>query len=151
VSGRDVYVGGMFTMAGGLGASNLAKWNGSEWSAFDLQTYDGVRDIAVRGRWVYVGGASFTLPDGVATKGIVKWDGRDWSALGGGVGSGSYTGPVMAIAPSGGDLYVGGDAFSLPDLAAIGIPRPYSSRKLDPQRRAGGLATATGFARCTRR
>jgi hypothetical protein len=116
VRGRDVYVGGVFTRAGGLKASNLAKWNAGKWSAFELQTYDGVRDIAVHGRGVYVGGASFILPSGVVTKGIVKWDGREWCALGGGVGSGAYTGPVMAIAPSGHDLYVGGDAFSLQGL-----------------------------------
>jgi hypothetical protein len=121
VQGRDVYVGGMFTMAGGLSASNLATWNGANWSAFDVQTYDGVREIAVSGRDVYVGGASFVLPGGVETKGIVKWDGGNWGALGPGVGDGAYRGPILAIAPHGSTLYVGGDTFSLPGLRH---PRP---------------------------
>jgi hypothetical protein len=111
----------MFTMAGGLHASNLAKWSGTNWSAFDVQTYDGVRGIAVSGRNVYVGGASFILPGGVETKGIAKWDGGKWGALGPGVGEGAYTGPILAIASRGSTLYVGGDAFSLPGLRH---PRP---------------------------
>ena len=28
----DVYVGGQFTMAGGLNANYIAKWDGSSWS-----------------------------------------------------------------------------------------------------------------------
>ena len=32
ISGNDLYVGGNFTAAGGLAATNIAKWNGSEWS-----------------------------------------------------------------------------------------------------------------------
>src|SRR5206468_2513899 len=33
VSGSDVYAGGSFTKAGGSAANNIAKWNGSSWSA----------------------------------------------------------------------------------------------------------------------
>ena len=33
VTGSDLYVGGYFTTAGGIGASNIAKWNGNSWSA----------------------------------------------------------------------------------------------------------------------
>jgi hypothetical protein len=106
-------------MAGGISASNLAKWNGRNWSALKVQTHDGVRAIAVSGRNLYVGGASFTLLDGAAAKGIIRWDGGSWSALGGGVGSDPYTGPILAIAPSGSSLYVGGDAFSLPAAPAF--------------------------------
>jgi hypothetical protein len=69
-------VGGIFVMAGGQGASNLAKWNGRTWSTFDLQTHDGVRTITVSGDHVYVGGTSFTHPGSVTAKGIVKWDGQ---------------------------------------------------------------------------
>ncbi len=32
-SGSDVYAGGYFTTAGGSAATNIAKWNGSTWSA----------------------------------------------------------------------------------------------------------------------
>src|SRR5689334_24518190 len=33
VSGSDLYVGGGFTNAGGVPASHIAKWDGSNWSA----------------------------------------------------------------------------------------------------------------------
>jgi hypothetical protein len=33
VSGSDLYAGGEFTTAGGISAANIAKWNGSSWSA----------------------------------------------------------------------------------------------------------------------
>ena len=55
------------------------------------------------------------LPFGVVARGVVEWNGGTWSGLGSGVGTSVYGGPIMAIAPSGGKLYIGGDAFSLPD------------------------------------
>jgi hypothetical protein len=33
VSGGELYAGGSFTTAGGVAATNIAKWNGSSWSA----------------------------------------------------------------------------------------------------------------------
>src|SRR5205085_8632736 len=34
VSGHDLYVAGYFSTVGGIPATNMAKWNGSSWSAF---------------------------------------------------------------------------------------------------------------------
>jgi hypothetical protein len=33
ISGNDLYVAGRFTMAGSVAANNIAKWNGTNWSA----------------------------------------------------------------------------------------------------------------------
>ena len=33
VSGNDLYAGGLFSMAGGTVANQIAKWDGSSWSA----------------------------------------------------------------------------------------------------------------------
>jgi hypothetical protein len=56
-SGSDVYVGGEFSEAGGVDAENLAKWNGSAWSAFGSGAqYGEVDAIAVNGSDVFVGG-----------------------------------------------------------------------------------------------
>jgi hypothetical protein len=49
VSGSDVYVGGVFTLAGGVPANNIAKWDGSTWSALGSGTDDYVHAIAVAG------------------------------------------------------------------------------------------------------
>ena len=130
VSGSDVYVGGMFTTAAGLNTRNIATWNGRRWSALALQPHDGVWKITVAGRNVYVGGTAFTLPSGVVTKGIVKWDGSNWSALGSRLGDGAYSGPIMAIATSGNDLYLGGEFFtvSAQPLTLFKIPDSYGPR-----------------------
>jgi len=110
VRGSDLYVGGVFNRAGGLSASNIAKWNGSAWSALDVLSREGVRKIVVSGSNIYVGGGSFTLPSGVATEGIVKWDGRSWSTLGSSLVNSAYARPIMTIALSGNDIYIGGDS-----------------------------------------
>jgi len=36
VSGTDLYVGGTFTLAGAVSVSNIAKWDGSSWTALSL-------------------------------------------------------------------------------------------------------------------
>ena len=111
VSGSDLYAGGSFTTAGGSAATNIAKWNGSSWSALGSGigggNYDhaGVSALAVSGSNLYVGGA-FTTAGGIAAKSIAKWDGSSWSALGSGLG-GSFP-YVEALAVSGDDVYVGG-------------------------------------------
>ena len=114
VAGGDVYVGGLFSSAGGIPASNVARWSAGGWSALSVAATDGVWAIAGdRGR-VFLGGASFALPDGRRANGIVQGRGGRWSPVGGDLGEGSYSGPVMAIAASEGLLYVGGDLFTLP-------------------------------------
>jgi hypothetical protein len=110
VSGSNLYVGGVFTSAGGVAATNIAKWNGSSWSALGSGVSGGanylsvVFALAVSGSDVYVGG-SFANPDGSAATNIAKWNGSSWSALGLGMETYNY---VRALAVSGSDLYVGG-------------------------------------------
>ena len=104
VSGGDLYVGGSFTNAGGGVAKNIAKWNGSTWSALGAGMNAGVRALAVSGSDVYAGGVFTTAGGGVANR-IAKWDGGAWSTLGSGVGGSSS---VYALAVSGNDLYAGG-------------------------------------------
>jgi hypothetical protein len=83
VSGSDIYVGGGFTTVDTVVANNIAKWDGTSWSA--LGNGNGLNSsilaIAVSGNDVYVGG-SFTTAGGVVANGIAKWDGSGWSALG---------------------------------------------------------------------
>lgn len=98
-----VYVGGQFTLAGPVPAGNIARWDGSTWSALGSGVNAAVRAIAVSGSDVYVGG-DFTTAGGAAANYIAKWNGAAWSALGTGT-----TGTVRAIAISGADVYVGGN------------------------------------------
>ena len=107
VNGNDVYVGGWFSNIRGLPVNNIAKWDGSNWSALGSgvtgDVTSGVGAIAVNGNVVYAGG-SFERAGGIAALNVAKWDGNNWSAIGNGV-----QGDVHAIAVSGSDLYVGGD------------------------------------------
>ncbi len=91
--GPALYVGGFFTMAGGVDATFIAKWDGVQWSPLGSGMDGGsVRAMAAyddgSGPALYVGGF-FTTAGGVEANGIAKWDGRQWSALpGGGIGGG---------------------------------------------------------------
>ncbi len=126
VSGSDVYVGGQFTDAAGIAtADNIAKWNGSAWSALgdngagDGALNGGVNAIAVVGSDVYVGG-DFQNAAGIATADwVATWNGSTWSALGSnGAGDGALNNSVFAIAVSGSDAYVGGNFTNAAGVAA---------------------------------
>lgn len=112
VSGRQVYAAGCFTMAGGNEARNIARWDGTGWSALGsgmrgANPFEpvGVFALAVSGSNLYAGGRFRTAGD-VETRNVARWDGTGWSALCSGIG-----GPdsfVAALAVFDNDLYVGG-------------------------------------------
>jgi hypothetical protein len=56
VSRGDLYVGGYFTTAGGVSASNIARWNGSSWSALGSGVDSTVTALVVFGPDLYVAG-----------------------------------------------------------------------------------------------
>src|SRR5262245_3793789 len=116
VSGRDVYVVGQFTTAGGSAANNIAKWNGSSWSALGSGIDGLVYALAVSGSDVYAGGF-FATAGGSAAKNIAKWNGSSWSALGSGIDSLGLP-VVFALAVLGGDLYAGGTFTTAGDAPA---------------------------------
>ena len=91
-----------FHTAGGVIVNNIAKWNGSSWSALGSGVNGNVNAIVVSGSDVYAGGW-FTTAGGVSANRIAKWNGTSWSALGSGVNNWVY-----AIAVNGSDVYAGG-------------------------------------------
>ena len=125
-SGPALYVGGRFTIAGGVAANRIAKWNGSTWSPLGAGTGNGldpsVYALTVHddggGPALYVGGG-FTRAGGMTANRIAKWSGSAWSPLGSGMANGHcddegacYT-DVTALAVfddgNGPALYAGGD------------------------------------------
>lgn len=99
----NLYVGGLFDTAGAIHVSNVAKWNGSTWSALGTGiprgsiADPGVNCLTTYNNMVYAGNN---------TTGISKWNGTNWLAVGGGLGTGTlgaFTGTVFGT-----DLIIGG-------------------------------------------
>ncbi len=94
-NGPALYAGGDFTVAGGVPARNLAKWDGAQWSAVggSVNTIGGaVRALTVfddgAGPVLVIGGG-FQRVGGVTALAVAAWDGVAWAPLGDGVGNGS--------------------------------------------------------------
>lgn len=123
----SLLVGGSFYEAGGVAATKLARWTGSEWSGVGGGTSNDVYDMAPFDEdgpgpdppVLYVCG-SFTSAGGVPANRIARWDGSSWLALGVGLDEAALS---MAVFDEDGDgpappaLFVGG-AFA----AAGGAP-----------------------------
>jgi hypothetical protein len=109
LSGTDVLVGGFFFSAGGVpGANNIARWNGTTWSAIGpTPSITGtVTTIAISGTEVFVGGGFTNAGNVPGADYIARWNGTTWSGLLSGTFGISST--VNTIAISGTDVYVGG-------------------------------------------
>src|SRR5262249_1949625 len=87
---------------GGVPASYIAKWNGTEWSALGTGMGARVNALVISGADLYAGGEFYTA-GGVPANRVAKWDGSNWSEFGSGLNN-----RVMALAVSGTNMYVGG-------------------------------------------
>ena len=111
-SAGNLYIGGGFTIAGNIVATNIARWNGSSWSALSsgMNNIYGdatVNALAASGTNLYAGGF-FTSAGGVSATNIAQWNGSSWSALGSGMTNIYGNARVYALAVSGTNLYAGG-------------------------------------------
>src|SRR5882724_578322 len=119
----NLYFGGQFTTAGGVITTNIAKWDGTNWSALGTGfagagANDVLRSLAIFNGILYAGG-NFTSVAGVPANYIAKWDGTNWSAVGAGLSS-----TATALATAGGYLYAGGNWTSVSgDTSARSIAR----------------------------
>jgi len=113
-TGSQLYVIGSFSQVGGVPATNLARWNGSSWSAVGSGVSQantakfGLYDDGTPGGAKLVMGGSLNRAGGIAVQGLAAWRGN-FSTFGTGVGT---TGVVSAIATyddgTGPALYMGG-------------------------------------------
>jgi hypothetical protein len=120
--GAALYVGGTFESAGGVSAPQIARWDGTGWSAltssFDTSWHGEVWTLAVvddgGGPALYAGGRGAGIGMNLVG-GVARWDGTAWSALEGpaGVGVSGATGSVATLAVyddgTGASLFVGGN------------------------------------------
>jgi hypothetical protein len=112
-SGAALYAAGWFTTAGGSPASNIAKWNGTTWSALGAGIDGTVRALQVfddgSGSTLYAGG-HFTIAGGSPARNVARWNGSSWSPLATGLAGAGDT--VLSFASfdegSGAKLFAGG-------------------------------------------
>ncbi|MGA2278933.1 MAG: hypothetical protein ABSG80_01370 [Verrucomicrobiota bacterium] len=76
-----VYAGGYFTNAGGVPVTNIASWNGTNWSAMGSGPGGVVASLLVRSNGVYAVGAPFYNVSYYNTPFFSRWDGSSWQGV----------------------------------------------------------------------
>ena len=101
--GADLYVTGSFASAGGGAAANIARWNGTGWSALGSGLNGTGYALALLGDKLCVGG-SFSAAGATAANGVAAWDPATatWSAFG---NAPAYDDAVLGLAVIG-DRYL---------------------------------------------
>lgn len=113
-SGPGLYAGGVFQTAGGNPAQNIARWDGTTWSALGSGLTFGTTALAVfddgAGAALYAAGP-FALAGGQTASGFARWQGSTWTPLPGGFLVNSNQLRTLASASFGGvtSLVIGGN------------------------------------------
>ena len=109
----ELYVGGIFTKAGGAPGNNIARWNGQRWDGLgkgignDGEGGDAVYALFVFEDYLWVGGL-FETAGGMPARNLARWDGERWCTLG------SFFDNGLSVIGSWRDtLYVGGGFWSI--------------------------------------
>jgi hypothetical protein len=139
--GPALYVGGIFTTAGGVPANRIAKWDGTSWSSLGTGSSNGVGGLGTPGVHaltvfddgsgggpsLYTGG-TFSTVGAMSAKGIAKWDGMSWSPLVTGTAN-ALNGPVKSFTVfddglgGGPALYAGGSFTTAGEVIANRIAK----------------------------
>jgi len=108
-SNGDLLVAGVFGAVDGVVANNVARWDGSTWSALGSGVDGSVRDLLLTSTGdLYVGGL-FTTGSPAQNANIARWNGTSWQALGGGTqGVLPYAAEVYALLEVPGGVVAGG-------------------------------------------
>jgi hypothetical protein len=96
----NLFVGGSFTMIGGVPINRIAMWNGN-WNLVGAGTNNTVYSLfaslaAQPGTNVLCVGGLFTTAGGISANSIARWNGSSWGTFGTGMSGGSPTN-VLAI------------------------------------------------------
>jgi hypothetical protein len=108
--GTDIYVCGDFSYVNkgkndeGTPAYNIAKFDGTKWSALAPRTVDQkIYALATDGKRLFIGGNFKKINDETETNAVALWDGKKFQAIGGG-----FDRYVWTMAWHKGKLYAGG-------------------------------------------
>ena len=113
----DLVAGGQFITAGGVSVSNVARWDGTNWSP--LGGLNGtVRALTLLPNGDLVAGGTFTWSGSIVNY-IARWNGSTWLALGAGMNNAVR---ALTTMPNG-DLVAGGAFTSAGGVSANYIAR----------------------------
>lgn len=102
--GGDLVVGGWFDTAGTTRAMNIARWNGTTWSALGNGVDAPVHSMTVLPNGDLIAAGNFRLAGGSNVARIARWNGSQWSSLS--PGFDESIGAIEILAN--GDVVVGG-------------------------------------------
>ncbi|MBL9120312.1 MAG: hypothetical protein JNL80_10415 [Phycisphaerae bacterium] len=113
--GPALYAGGSFFNIGSTVVRNIARWNGTSWSALNSGLDDGAVTCmtatnggSTLGPSLFVGGFFYRI-DGVTARRLARWDGTSWSGVGSGMNSSVSSLQIWDDGgPEGPVLYAGG-------------------------------------------
>ncbi len=124
--GGDLVATGRFTAAGGVAASNIARWDSSVWSPLGSGISGSIPNggsaigysLAVLPNGDLLAAGTFANAGGTPARGVARWNGSQWSAMGNEIDGTVYK--VMAM-PEGDVIAVG--SFSLPGASSVDAAR----------------------------
>ncbi len=109
-NGPALYVGGSFNLAGGQPVANVAKWDGTSWSAVGDGFDSAVQELIVfddgSGDALYALG-NFSNSGATPAAHIAKWNGTSWEAVGSGTDANLF-GAIVYDIGEGESLIIGG-------------------------------------------
>lgn len=111
----DVVVGGLFDRVDFTAAANVARWNGSAWSALGGGVNYNVNALCPLANGDLLVGGGFSSP----AAGIARWNGSTWTSLGAGIG-GSVS--AIVVMPNG-DVVVGGNFSTAGGIPAANVAK----------------------------
>ncbi len=124
----NLFVGGMFDLAGDVPVNSIAKWNGENWSDVGggVQSTNAKTDVTVRslvadGGILYVGG-TFDITGEISAGGIARWNGLEWENMNGGVWREGSHGDIYNLAiDRDGYIFATGSFFLAGGVCAYGL------------------------------
>jgi hypothetical protein len=139
----SIAVGGSFFAAGGIATGNVARWDGTGWSAYGSGLPSplglGVHALTIAGTGELLAGGSFGFGP---VSHLARWNGSAWVDIG--VGGQQQNIRALLTLP-GGDVVAGGDFTSVGGTNAVGLGR-WNGTTWSPVGGGVGLTMVGSFA-----